>query len=279
LRFNNKNKSIFKKSFGINDKTNILEFGCGTGVLCNTLAKWYPNYCITGIDRDTNFIKYAKEHYENSNIKFMEMDITKNRIKNNSFDVIVSHTVSEHIDPKIFFNEQYKILKNNGICLVLSSRPKYGIFINNGPLNEMSKFENKMENKFKKYIEKINKQYPVCQYPLSESEYPKVMMEYNFKNISTEYITINLTPDNYNISRKMALEIFNDQYRSRLETINFICNTIPNYKDLISENEIIRWKNEIDEKYKKRLELYNKNIKIWDTSVSMIMVIRGVKQD
>lgn len=32
-----------------------------------------------------------------------------------------SNTVSEHIEPSKFYGEQYRVLKENGVCLVLSA--------------------------------------------------------------------------------------------------------------------------------------------------------------
>jgi trans-aconitate methyltransferase len=49
-------------------KNNLLEIGCGPGTLSHVLHKWYPNLYITGVDRDTNFIKYAKMVYGDKNL-------------------------------------------------------------------------------------------------------------------------------------------------------------------------------------------------------------------
>ena len=82
--------------------------------------RWYPNAEITGLDRDSAFIQFAGEH--EPGISFVEGDAAKLPYPDNTFDVTISFTVSEHIDPSAFFQEQLRVLKPGGVCLVLSSR-------------------------------------------------------------------------------------------------------------------------------------------------------------
>lgn len=98
----------------------ILEIGCGPGALAGALHRWYPNAEITGLDRDSAFIQFAGEH--EPGISFVEGDAAKLPYPDNTFDVTISFTVSEHIDPSAFFQEQLRVLKPGGVCLVLSSR-------------------------------------------------------------------------------------------------------------------------------------------------------------
>jgi len=46
---------------------------------------------------------------------------------------------------------------------------------------------------------------------------------------------------------------------------------------IVSDTEIEELKNIVNSKYDKRIELYNKGIKQWDTNVSVTMIMRGVK--
>lgn len=45
----------------------------------------------------------------------------------------------------------------------------------------------------------------------------------------------------------------------------------------VSEEEIREIKKRIDQRYEKRIELYNAGIKQWDTSMSLTMVLRGAR--
>lgn len=171
LRFDDYFSNQFKPLFDLNEdiKLKILEIGCGPGALAGSLHRWYPNADITAIDRDSEFIEFAKKHEQG--INFMEADATNLPFDNNSFDVVISNTVSEHIEPTIFYSEQLRVLKPNGVCLVLSSRQ--GITVN-PPCITFNKFEQNFWNKVKKYDNSLN-DYSVCKYPMSEAELPLAM--------------------------------------------------------------------------------------------------------
>ena len=122
LRFDDMFVEQYKALFELdqNESIKILEIGCGPGALAGALHRWYPNAEITAVDRDSEFVRYAKEH--EPGIEFIEGDATNLPFEDNSFDVAISNTVSEHIEPSKFYSEQLRLLKPGGICLVLSSR-------------------------------------------------------------------------------------------------------------------------------------------------------------
>lgn len=66
--------------FAINEtaKLKLLELGCGPGALASKLYDWYPNIAVTGIDRDSNFIEYADQRFNQAgrHITFVEGDAT-----------------------------------------------------------------------------------------------------------------------------------------------------------------------------------------------------------
>ena len=100
-------------------------------------------------------------------------------------------------------------------------------------------------------------------------------MEKNgFKNVSTEYITINLTPDNPIYSRETAYAMINANRQVNIDNIDELSYIAPN---IVDESEIEELKRLVNKKYDYRLELYDKGIKLWDTNVSVTMIIRGVK--
>lgn len=76
LRFDDFFYERYKWKFSLDEgkKLRILEIGCGPGALAGALHRWYPNAEIVAIDRDSNFIEYAKENI--SGVKFVEGDAT-----------------------------------------------------------------------------------------------------------------------------------------------------------------------------------------------------------
>ena len=155
LRFSDIYKDKYLETFKIEDRSNLklLEIGCGPGALAESLRRWYPNISIYAIDRDSNFINYASK--KSSSIHFSEGDATRLKFDNNSLDVTISNTVAEHIEPSKFYGEQYRVLKKNGVCLVLSARN--GINIYSQCVIEQSEFEKQIWERVENYFYDIEK--------------------------------------------------------------------------------------------------------------------------
>lgn len=270
LRFSDLFKEKYISAFDIGKRKDILEIGCGPGALAQAIHRWYPNCSVTGIDRDSNFIEFAKKNVPE--VTFAEGDATALAFANECFDVTVSNTVAEHIEPSKFFGEQYRVLRENGICLVLSARR--GVNFYAPCIAEQTDFENEIWGRVSKRLEETNKEYSVCPYPMTEQEYPLCMEKYGFRNVSTEYITINLTPDNPTYSKETANAMINANRQSQLDGINTLKAVA---SDLVSADEIAELIRLTNQKYDKRLELYNAGIKQWDTNVSVTMIMRGIK--
>ena len=121
LRFHDRFRDRYLPLFDLSDKPlRILEIGCGPGALAEALHRWYPKAEITGLDRDREFVHFAREHVPG--VEFLEGDATALPFQDGSFDAAISNTVQEHVEPSAFFGEQLRVLKPGGVCLVLSSR-------------------------------------------------------------------------------------------------------------------------------------------------------------
>ena len=244
----------------------ILEVGCGPGALAGALHRWHPDAEITGIDRDSEFIRFAKEHEDG--ITFLEGDATALPFADRSFDVVISNTVSEHIEPSRFYGEQLRVLKEDGICLVLSSRR--GITISADCL-AMSEKEQKFWDKVQQYDDTMDK-YDIGKYPVNEAEAPAVMERYGFRKIRTGFVTIDLTPDNAGYPAEFAHKIIEADRASELERVDSVRRTMPEQFDM---EEIEEMKRLVNVKYDTRTAQYDRGERQWDTCVSVIMVIRG----
>ncbi len=242
--------------------------------MTQSLGRWYPNAEVSGIGRDSNFIQFAKQQgfHENVNIKFMEGDATALPFEEDSFDVVISNTVQEHIEPSKFFGEQYRVLKKGGVCPVLSARR--GIHIAADCISAKSSLEETVWKRVENFYQKINQKYNVGQYSMNERELPSAMEQYGFGQISTDYLTINLTPDNPENARELAHSMINAHRQENLDAVNSLAHIAP---DGVSEEEILEMQRCINERYDQRINLYDAGKKQWDTSLSLIMVLRGVK--
>lgn len=234
------------------------------------MHRWYPSAEIIGTDRDSNFIRFAKE--KAPHIEFSEEDATSLSFANDFFDVTVSNTVAEHIEPSAFFGEQYRVLKPNGVCLVLSARR--GINIVTPCIAEQSAFEKEIWARVQRRCAELDRQYGVCAYPMNEAEYPNCMEKFGFKKVSTEYITVNLTPDNPCCSKENAYAMFRANQQTALDAITTLERIA---SDIVSRDELKELARLTDEKYNKRRALYDSGIRQWDTNVSVTMILRGIK--
>lgn len=270
LRFDDMFAEQYKKLFMLDEsrKLKILEIGFGPGALAGALHRWYPNAEITGVDRDSEFISFAEKH--EGGIEFIEGDAAALPFADNSFDAAISNTVSEHIEPSVFYGEQLRILKPGGICLVLSSRKGINIAPACAGLNE---YEKKFWEKARLHDRTMEK-YGICKYPMNEAELPAVMEKYGFNNVRTGFSAIDLTPDNPKYPSEMARDMINAERQSSLDAIESVLYSLPEY---FTDDEVGRMKELTNAKYDLRLKQYERGEKQWDTNVSIIMAVRGIK--
>lgn len=270
LRFDDMFSDQFMNAFQIDreKKIRILEIGCGPGALAGALRRWYPNAEITGMDLDTAFIRFARENEEG--VTFMEGDATNLPFENETFDVTISNTVSEHIPPEAFFGEQKRVLKKGGVCLVLSARRGY---------RQKSQFEGKteFENDFWQRVSQFDdsmERFSVGKYVMNEQTLPQTMQEFGFDSISTAYAVSNLTPDNECVPKDMAVLMINAGRYNDLDAIQSVWETMPGR---VTKEEIDEMTRLANQKYDRRIQKYLSGEKEWDTTVSIAMIVRGVK--
>ena len=262
LRFDDMFFEQYHKSFMLDEEKElkILEIGCGPGALAEALHRWYPKAKITGVDRDSSFIGYAKEKI--TGVDFIEGDATDLPFEDNSFDVTISNTVQEHVEPAAFWGEQLRVLKPGGVCLCLSARR--GLRIAAPCLAETAE-EKAFWERMPSWQE-TNAAYNVCQYPMTEAEIPASMEKNGFAQVSTGYAVIDLTPDAPGYPADMAEAMIEADRQTALEAIR---------SAHLDKDEAVCAA--VNAKYNERLRLYREDIKQWDTAVSLTMIIRGVK--
>ena len=263
LRFNDIFCDRYKKLFALDEKADlrILEIGCGPGALAESLKRWYPNARITAVDRDSNFITFAKSNIPG--IDFTEGDATRLPFDDNSFDVTVSYTVQEHIKPEAFWGEQRRVLKRGGVCLCLSARK--GISCSAPCLATTAE-----EEEFWKSVPQTGNELEllgVGRYRVSEAELPALMERNGFSDVTTGYAISDLTPDDPKFSPNAAEEMIEAMRQNDLEAIRSAHS--PDSRKATDA---------VNGKYDERIRLYREGIKQWDTEVSVTMAVRGIKK-
>ena len=97
---------------------NILDIGCGGGLLSEPMARMGAN--VTGIDASDKNIKIAKLHSKENNLKINYLHTSPEKLKENKkFDVILNMEIVEHVeDINFFLKSSSKLLKKNGLMFI-----------------------------------------------------------------------------------------------------------------------------------------------------------------
>ena len=196
--FKLKNKS--KPLSGIN----ILDIGCGGGLLSEPMSKMGAN--VTGIDASNKNIKIAKLHSKINklNIKYLCSSPEKLKITK-KFDVILNMEIVEHVkDIDFFLMKSSKLLKKNGLMFVAT-----------------------INKTFKSYIFAIvGAEYVLRWLPIGTHEWEKfvkpedlkkILMKYNLSLNKLEGMNFNIIKDEWSISRDLSVN-----YIASLLKTNFL---------------------------------------------------------
>ena len=199
----NYKKEIMKKIIiNINFKNkNILDIGCGKGMITNILKTNKINYnSYNGIDIDYNCITLAENKYSNFKNNFIWKDFMVHEF-NEKYDVIfIINTIHYFIDNlEIFFKKVKKMLsEQNGIIIIL--------FLNSDNIKEEFNYKNEL------IVKRIENNFFYFKYPWLNREFNEhiIGLEYlrnyfqnNFKIRQIEH-NFNNTDDN-NIVTKFWL--------------------------------------------------------------------------
>lgn len=101
----------------VGDRANIIEFGCGSGVLWKkNRAKVKPDWTITLTDGSEGMLEQARQNLgESEQMDFKVIDIQRTGLEHASFDVAIANHMLYHVpDLSLAFQEIHRVLKENG---------------------------------------------------------------------------------------------------------------------------------------------------------------------
>jgi 2-polyprenyl-6-hydroxyphenyl methylase / 3-demethylubiquinone-9 3-methyltransferase len=100
------------------EKINILDIGCGGGLLSEPMKRLGAN--VTGIDASIKNIKIAKLHAKKNKLNIDYLCSSPEQLKTDKkFDVILNMEIIEHVeDVQFFLKSCSKLLKRNGLMFV-----------------------------------------------------------------------------------------------------------------------------------------------------------------
>ena len=111
------------------DKINILDIGCGGGLLSEPMTRLGAN--VTGIDASSKNIGIAKLHAKKNKLKINYLCSSPEKLKTQKkFDVILNMEIVEHVeDINFFINSCSKLLKKNGLMFVATLNKTFKSYI------------------------------------------------------------------------------------------------------------------------------------------------------
>ncbi|MFO8018154.1 MAG: class I SAM-dependent methyltransferase [Promethearchaeia archaeon] len=127
LRWTKQLRNYLFKKINWHKMENLLDLGCGTGLLLNEIGQKY-SINLYGIDISEERLKVAKNRLEESNVnaRLIYMDFLKNQFEDNKFDIVVTNCFFLWVkNLRKAFSEIDRILKEDGILLILAE-PDYG---------------------------------------------------------------------------------------------------------------------------------------------------------
>ena len=100
------------------NKINILDIGCGGGLLSEPMSRLGAK--VVGIDASKKNIEVARFHAKKNKLKINYKVASPETLKTNiKFDVILNMEIVEHVeDINFFINKSSKLLKKDGIMFV-----------------------------------------------------------------------------------------------------------------------------------------------------------------
>ena len=107
--------NIKKEKFNFLDGINILDIGCGGGLISEPMARLGAT--VTGIDASEKNINIANLHSKKSGLKINYFNTSpENFDVTDKFDVILNLEIVEHVDDiNLYVKSCFKLLKKNGL--------------------------------------------------------------------------------------------------------------------------------------------------------------------
>ena len=266
-RFNDFNKDEWFDLLQIKDGFKVLEVGCGPGHFTNMIKKYYPNCEVYGVDLDENHIEFAKEKAKELGleINYMTGDATSLPFENESFDIIFSHTLVEHLPFDQFISEQKRLLKNNGklVSIHVDSKRKH--------INQFNYKKEEIDAIYDQ-LQFEESKHNVGQYVKATDEYLAEFLKFGMKNPYVQFKEIMFYFPFQAKSKDEAIMQIKNQEISEIANEEFTLQMARNGEDF--RDKLLSL---VQEKYAERMRLYLENQNIFDYESTAIVVYTATK--
>ncbi|MCF6240440.1 MAG: class I SAM-dependent methyltransferase [Bacteroidales bacterium] len=214
-------KILQEKNINKSQNLNLLDLGCGDGVLLFLIKKYIQDYKFNfyGIDLSEIALETAKDKVIDGN--FSKSGVYETDFQNNFFDIILSSDVIEHINfPDKMLHEAKRIAKSDAI-IIFGTPIRY----TESPIDKMHVkefFPNEFKQIFERYFNKVN---------ITRSHKLFYLLKYQ-KQSKLFWKKISINKYNYYFLSLLSKNPFLDQEEkaNELYTYMFVVGTKYNYK-------------------------------------------------
>ena len=120
----NKRISVLKEYIQFWSVKNIIDIGCGEGLLIKFLAAHFKHISYTGIDLLDNTIDKTNKIFD-----YIVLSAENIALRSNTFNVVIFNSVLHHIDnPELAIREAMRICKKKGTLVIIEPN-RYNPFI------------------------------------------------------------------------------------------------------------------------------------------------------
>ena len=277
FRFNTRFSELYLQVLPIRRGMKLLDLGCGPGSFTRCVYEWFQgDLQVEGLDLDDGYIDFcteiaARDHY---NIAYTVGDACKTSYSNECFDITTSYTVAQHVEVSSFFEEQYRILKHGGYIVVMDVGGYTENIASQLEMIPISQEELDIQAKLEVIVDSIVNAERFTNHKKSDYMMMKILNDSGFNSICHQKIKIFGSPDN----------LQHDDF-SRLIINNFFCSYIdivisstPNGNDTDYVKQLAnRYIDLVNERKAKRIEMYENNIKLWDSIETDVNIIIAKK--
>ena len=111
------------------DGLNILDIGCGGGLISEPLARLGAN--VTGIDASSKNINVAMLHSKKNGLKINYINSSPENLKDfKKFDIILNLEIVEHVeDVKLYIKSCGKLLRKNGLMFTATLNRSFTSYV------------------------------------------------------------------------------------------------------------------------------------------------------
>ncbi len=130
------------KDMDLSYATNILDAGCGSGIISRYFASKYPkttiNACDISKDRLLQAEKLSKKHINERSINYFQSSLENIKSDDNTYDFCISRFVLQHLeDPQKAVDELYRVCKKDArITLIDIDGVLFNLYTTNDELNQ-----------------------------------------------------------------------------------------------------------------------------------------------